>query len=127
MFLLFVFVVIREMQRREEQGEGKTTVQGDREEEEKGEAPDRGGDEDEHLRNKDGADDSDEDATGKKEPTKQKMNSCPDRKCVPGIIYLGHIPPRLRPKHLRNLLSVYGEIGRIFLQPEGTLYSYLYT
>uniref|UniRef100_A0A3B3YSJ0 Activator of basal transcription 1 n=1 Tax=Poecilia mexicana TaxID=48701 RepID=A0A3B3YSJ0_9TELE len=41
-----------------------------------------------------------------------------ERKCVPGIIYLGHIPPRLRPKHLRNLLSAYGEIGRIFLQPE---------
>ncbi|KAK5873234.1 hypothetical protein PBY51_018297 [Eleginops maclovinus] len=41
-----------------------------------------------------------------------------DRKCVPGIIYLGHIPPRLRPKHLRNLLSAYGEVGRIFLQPE---------
>ncbi|XP_063736757.1 activator of basal transcription 1 [Eleginops maclovinus] len=45
-------------------------------------------------------------------------SSCPDRKCVPGIIYLGHIPPRLRPKHLRNLLSAYGEVGRIFLQPE---------
>ncbi|XP_012714204.2 activator of basal transcription 1, partial [Fundulus heteroclitus] len=41
-----------------------------------------------------------------------------DRKCVPGIVYLGHIPPRFRPKHLRNLLSVYGEVGRIFLQPE---------
>uniref|UniRef100_A0A1A7XN50 Activator of basal transcription 1 n=1 Tax=Iconisemion striatum TaxID=60296 RepID=A0A1A7XN50_9TELE len=39
-------------------------------------------------------------------------------KRVPGIIYLGHIPPRFRPKHLRNMLSVYGEIGRIFLQPE---------
>ncbi|KAM6924680.1 activator of basal transcription 1 [Xenentodon cancila] len=46
------------------------------------------------------------------------MTSCQDSKCVPGIIYLGHIPPKLRPKHLRNLLSVYGEIGRIFLQPE---------
>ncbi|KAL6118989.1 abt1 [Pungitius sinensis] len=46
------------------------------------------------------------------------LTSLPDRKCVPGVIYLGHIPPRLRPKHLRNLLSVYGEIGRIFLQPE---------
>ncbi|XP_072224093.1 activator of basal transcription 1 [Leuresthes tenuis] len=48
----------------------------------------------------------------------KKKTSCEDRKCVPGIIYLGHIPPRLRPKHLRNLLSAYGEIGRIFLQPE---------
>lgn len=49
---------------------------------------------------------------------KLKKTGLTDKKCVPGIIYLGHIPPRLRPKHLRNLLSVYGEIGRIFLQPE---------
>nr|XP_020653373.1 activator of basal transcription 1 [Pogona vitticeps]XP_020653374.1 activator of basal transcription 1 [Pogona vitticeps]XP_020653375.1 activator of basal transcription 1 [Pogona vitticeps]XP_020653376.1 activator of basal transcription 1 [Pogona vitticeps]XP_020653377.1 activator of basal transcription 1 [Pogona vitticeps] len=40
------------------------------------------------------------------------------KKVVPGIIYLGHIPPRFRPRHVRNLLSVYGEVGRIFLQPE---------
>ncbi|XP_044287429.1 activator of basal transcription 1 [Varanus komodoensis] len=40
------------------------------------------------------------------------------KKIVPGIIYLGHIPPRFRPRHVRNLLSVYGEVGRIFLQPE---------
>uniref|UniRef100_G1KFJ6 Activator of basal transcription 1 n=1 Tax=Anolis carolinensis TaxID=28377 RepID=G1KFJ6_ANOCA len=40
------------------------------------------------------------------------------KKIVPGIIYLGHIPPRFRPRHVRNLLSVHGEVGRIFLQPE---------
>ncbi|XP_015273606.1 PREDICTED: activator of basal transcription 1 [Gekko japonicus] len=40
------------------------------------------------------------------------------KKVVPGIIYLGHIPPRFRPRHVRNLLSGYGEVGRIFLQPE---------
>ncbi|KAJ8371164.1 hypothetical protein SKAU_G00111920 [Synaphobranchus kaupii] len=40
------------------------------------------------------------------------------KKSTPGIIYLGHIPPRLRPKHVRNMLTSYGEIGRIFLQPE---------
>lgn len=40
------------------------------------------------------------------------------KKTTPGIVYLGHIPPRLRPKHMRNMLSCYGEIGRIFLQPE---------
>ncbi|XP_077185563.1 activator of basal transcription 1 [Paroedura picta] len=40
------------------------------------------------------------------------------RNVVPGIIYLGHIPPRFRPRHVRNLLSGYGEVGRIFLQPE---------
>uniref|UniRef100_A0A8D0E1L5 Activator of basal transcription 1 n=1 Tax=Salvator merianae TaxID=96440 RepID=A0A8D0E1L5_SALMN len=40
------------------------------------------------------------------------------KKIEPGIIYLGHIPPRFRPRHVRNLLSVHGEVGRIFLQPE---------
>ncbi|XP_061841492.1 activator of basal transcription 1 [Nerophis lumbriciformis] len=46
------------------------------------------------------------------------LTSSSDRKCFPGILYLGHIPPRFRPKHLRNMMSVYGEIGRVFLQPE---------
>ncbi|XP_029974672.1 activator of basal transcription 1 [Salarias fasciatus] len=64
--------------------------------------------------NKEGGD---EPAAGMiKKKTKQPPGG--DRKCVPGILYLGHIPPRLRPKHLRNMLSVYGEIGRVFLQPE---------
>lgn len=56
-----------------------------------------------------------------KSPSKEKKIKLIEKsggKVVPGILYLGHIPPRLRPKHLRNLLSVYGEIGRIFLQPE---------
>lgn len=117
------------MQIREEEEERKTAAHRDKaeeEEEEKKGAPAEGvGDKDEDWRNKVGADNDDEDAAGMKK-TKQRMTSCPDRKCVPGILYLGHIPPRLRPKHLRNLLSVYGEIGRIFLQPEGTVYWYLY-
>ncbi|KAB0342125.1 hypothetical protein FD754_019051 [Muntiacus muntjak] len=37
---------------------------------------------------------------------------------VPGIVYLGHIPPRFRPLHVRNLLSAYGEVGRVFFQAE---------
>ncbi|XP_023691647.2 activator of basal transcription 1 [Paramormyrops kingsleyae] len=53
----------------------------------------------------------DGDGSKKKKPTSKK-------KIVPGILYLGHIPPRLKPSHLRNMLGVYGEVGRIFLQPE---------
>ncbi|KAG2455737.1 activator of basal transcription 1 [Polypterus senegalus] len=49
---------------------------------------------------------------------KEEEKNLTKKKIVPGIIYLGHIPPRLRPKHVRNMLGVYGEIGRIFLQPE---------
>lgn len=48
-----------------------------------------------------------------------QLNQEGTKKVVPGIIYLGHIPPRFRPRHVRNLLSSYGEVGRIFLQPEG--------
>ncbi|XP_022619643.1 activator of basal transcription 1 [Seriola dumerili] len=98
-----------EKREEEEEEERTTTAQGEDEEDEDedgGAATDRG---------------DDEDAAGMKKKTKQKSvgeTSCSDRKCVPGIIYLGHIPPRLRPKHMRNLLSVFGEIGRIFLQPE---------
>ncbi|EDL86602.1 activator of basal transcription 1 [Rattus norvegicus] len=40
------------------------------------------------------------------------------KKVVPGIVYLGHVPPRFRPLHVRNLLSVYGEVGRVFFQAE---------
>ncbi|XP_031615055.1 activator of basal transcription 1 [Oreochromis aureus] len=80
------------------------------EEEEEGAAADKRDDEDKDV--------SDKDAAEVKEKKKKIKNVFQDRKCVPGIIYLGHIPPRFRPKHLRNLLSVYGEIGRIFLQPE---------
>ncbi|CAG07270.1 unnamed protein product, partial [Tetraodon nigroviridis] len=55
---------------------------------------------------------------GEAHSVRKKASSCPGQRCVPGIIYLGHIPPRLRPKHLRNMLSPYGEVGRVFLQPE---------
>ncbi|XP_034027705.1 activator of basal transcription 1 [Thalassophryne amazonica] len=61
-------------------------------------------------------------AAVKKTTTKRGgVTSCAEKRCVPGILYLGHIPPRLRPKHVRNLLSPYGEIGRIFLQPENRM------
>ncbi|XP_037335700.2 activator of basal transcription 1 isoform X2 [Pungitius pungitius] len=81
----------------------------------------RGGNEEEEEGGDDDGDDDDDDNVELKKTVKRRavgLTSLPDRKCVPGVIYLGHIPPRLRPKHLRNLLSVYGEIGRIFLQPE---------
>lgn len=35
-----------------------------------------------------------------------------------GIIYLEYIPDGLRVKQLREILSQYGAVGRIFLQPE---------
>lgn len=103
----------------EEQDEEEKREDGDfdDDEEEEGAAADRRDDEDKDV--------GDKDAVEVKE--KKVKNVFQDRKCVPGIIYLGHIPPRFRPKQLRNLLSVYGEIGRIFLQPEGTSTTRIHT
>lgn len=36
-----------------------------------------------------------------------------------GICYLSRLPPRMDPSHVRQILSQYGEIQRIYLAPEG--------
>jgi ESF2/ABP1 family protein len=36
----------------------------------------------------------------------------------PGIIYISRIPPFMKPSKVRHIFSQYGEIGRVFLQPE---------
>ena len=36
-----------------------------------------------------------------------------------GVIYLSRIPPFMKPQKLKSLLSEYGEIGRVYLVPEG--------
>lgn len=35
-----------------------------------------------------------------------------------GVCYLSRVPPRMDPLKLRQLLSAYGEIGRVYLTPE---------
>ena len=36
-----------------------------------------------------------------------------------GVIYISRIPPGMRPTKVRHIMSTYGEIGRVYLQPEG--------
>ncbi len=43
------------------------------------------------------------------------------KKPTAGIIYLSRVPPFMQPRKVRHLFSKYGEVGRIFLQPEGDL------
>ncbi|CAH6807223.1 Abt1 [Phodopus roborovskii] len=58
-------------------------------------------------------------AEEQEESEEAACNSSKKKKVVPGIVYLGHVPPRFRPLHVRNLLSAYGEVGRVFFQAEG--------
>ncbi|XP_067894103.1 activator of basal transcription 1 [Heterodontus francisci] len=46
------------------------------------------------------------------------LDAAPARVPIPGVLYLGHIPPRLRPRQVRRMMSAYGEVGRVFLQQE---------
>jgi hypothetical protein len=43
------------------------------------------------------------------------------RHCGAGVIYMSRIPPFMRPAKVRDLLAPYGEVGRIYLKPEGIL------
>lgn len=38
-----------------------------------------------------------------------------------GVIYISRIPPGMRPTKVRHLMSAFGEVGRVYLQQEGTL------
>lgn len=37
-----------------------------------------------------------------------------------GVIYLSRIPTKMTVSVLRDILSRYGDVGRIFLRPDGT-------
>ena len=40
-----------------------------------------------------------------------------------GVIYISRLPPGMRPTKVRHLMSAYGDIGRVYLQQEGMLYT----
>ncbi|XP_025842325.2 activator of basal transcription 1 [Vulpes vulpes] len=62
---------------------------------------------------------TDQKAEAEEEQEESEEAACGAKKrVVPGIVYLGHLPPRFRPLHVRNLLSAFGEVGRVFFQPE---------
>ncbi|XP_028409187.1 pre-rRNA-processing protein esf2-like [Dendronephthya gigantea] len=41
-----------------------------------------------------------------------------DGKTRPGIIYFSRLPPFMKPAKVRYIFAQYGELGRLFLQPE---------
>ena len=41
------------------------------------------------------------------------------KETVPGVIYLSRVPPFMSVKKIRDVFGQYGDLGRIFLQPDG--------
>ena len=60
---------------------------------------------------------SEVDVASDKITTKGKKSKGKEREA--GIIYLSRVPPYMSVKNVRHLLGVHGEIGRVFLQPDG--------
>lgn len=52
---------------------------------------------------------------------KAKEKKKKKRKLIPGVVYLSRIPPYMKPHKLKHLLSPYGRVGHVYLQPEGKL------
>jgi ESF2/ABP1 family protein len=54
-----------------------------------------------------------------KQLTNSKLIEFKKTKNKTGVIYLSRIPPFMKPAKIKHLLSRYGEIGRVYLAPEG--------
>lgn len=54
----------------------------------------------------------------RKSKRKKKLMKEAEKADKRGVCYLSHIPPKMDPLKLRQLLSQYGEIQRIYLTPE---------
>lgn len=50
------------------------------------------------------------------EETRSKRKT---KETTPGVVYMSRLPPFMKPAKIRNIFSQYGEVGRLFLQPEG--------
>ncbi|KAI8930376.1 hypothetical protein BC831DRAFT_440324 [Entophlyctis helioformis] len=91
---------------------------GDDDQEESGEEDDEEDD--------DGEDDDDEDdedlntvERGNAKPlTLATLKKFQDKVDSTGVVYLSRVPPFMKPQKVRSLLSRYGELGRIYLNPE---------
>ena len=56
----------------------------------------------------------------KKEKRRKRLLKETEKADKRGVCYLSRIPPKMDPLKLRQILSAYGEIQRIYLAPESS-------
>ena len=66
------------------------------------------------------ADDDDDDARLRRQKAKREVlaERAKRKQAKRGVVYLGAIPPRMKPQKLRQLLSPFGKLDRVYLTPE---------
>jgi len=50
--------------------------------------------------------------------SKERLQRLQEKHARRGILYISRIPPHMKPAKLRQLLSQYGEVGRVYCTPE---------
>jgi ESF2/ABP1 family protein len=68
----------------------------------------------------DADDDDDDDARLRRQKAKREVlaERAKRKQAKRGVVYLGAIPPRMKPQKLRQLLSPFGKLDRVYLTPE---------
>ena len=68
----------------------------------------------------DDGDDGDDDARLRRQKAKRLVlaERAKRKQAKRGVVYLGAIPPRMKPQKLRQLLSPFGKLDRVYLTPE---------
>jgi len=66
------------------------------------------------------ADDDDDDARLRRQKAKREVlaERAKRKQAKRGVVYLGAIPPRMKPTKLRQLLTPFGALDRVYLTPE---------
>ena len=65
-------------------------------------------------------DKEDKDEEEMKDETVEKPKSGGNKKA--GVVYLSRIPTKMNVKIIRDYMSQYGDVGRIFLEPRGSIF-----
>ncbi|XP_065839862.1 uncharacterized protein [Oscarella lobularis] len=55
---------------------------------------------------------------GKVYCSRNRVMSVAEKKPTPGLVYISRIPPGMKPEKVKHLMSQFGVVGRVFLQPE---------
>jgi ESF2/ABP1 family protein len=56
---------------------------------------------------------------GASELRPDRLQAFEDAELRKGVVYVGRVPPFMKPIKIRQLLEAYGEVGRVYLAPEG--------
>ena len=56
-----------------------------------------------------------------KKEAKEGQNESGEKEKKPGVVYMSRIPTKMNVKLIREYMSRFGKIGRVYLEPKGNI------